>query len=666
MDRDLAAFLTQFSAALHKSATYPPGHPLAAAAVEEAWRSLDALLRQRAVLPLGIASTRLIIDGETTDPRQVVLRELAQRLYRWHLGGIAFLAGAEPHELSQLLRALTGEPVPGATADSLPQWPHIQLHPLAFGELQLADADGTRATGDGVLGRLWRELASAALIKSGELPEESKPDAEAVARAIEGHVLNPAYVRGVASRLLALGRQAHTAGGAEGQAVSQRVAELLGSLRPETLRRLLEVGLDPSQRQQLLAEGFRGLPVAAVVELLRASAAAAQQGISHSMLRILTKLAAHAQEGAPTGGREADEALRDMVRELIRDWDLKDPNPAPYGAMLEGVSLPWTSPGATAAADEVAHTEPVRVLQVALEIGATGPAVDAAVATLVEQEELPALIGLLAGAPAGDPVAEAVWARLPTRTALERVLSEAELDGVMVEQLLQRLGLEAAGPLLDALATAESRTTRRRLLSWLERLGPDIGPLVVKRLDSPHWYVSRNLLVLLGSLEPWPAGFSPAAYLTHPDARVRREAFKLALKGPDVRDAAICIGLADRDLWIVRSVLTAAMDGCPSEAAPHLVRELEQGSRPSDIRVQIVRVLGGIPSPAARDCLLRRALARRRWLPWRRLVPKSQESLAAIAGLARQWRADPAAAVVLRLAGRSPDAEVRAAGGEHE
>lgn len=664
MDRDLAAFLAQFSAALHKSGTYPPGHPLAAAALDGAWKSLDSLLQRRPVLPLGVASMRLIVDGEATDPGQVVLRDLAQRLYRWHLGGITFLAGAEPYELAQLLRALTGEPVPGATADSLPQWPHVQLHPLAFGELQLADVDGAETTGDGVLGRLWKELASAALMESGEVPEEPRLDPGAVARAIEGHALNPAYVRGVAGRLLTLGRQAQTTGGAEGQAVSQRVAELLGSLRPETLRQLLEVGLDPSQRQQLLLEGFRGLPVAAVVELLRVSAAACQQSISHSMLRILTKLAAHAQQGGTSGGREADEALRDMVRELVRDWDLKDPNPAPYSAMLEGMSLPWTSPGAAAVTDEVLQAEPVRVLQVALEVRATGPAVDAAVTALVEQEELPVLIGLLADAPAGDPVAEAIWARLPTRTALERALAEGEPDTAVVDQLLRRLGLEAADPLLDALATAESRGTRRRLLSWLERLGPGIGPVVVRRLDSPHWYVARNLLVLLGSLEPLPPEFSPATYLTHPDARVRREAFKLALKGPDLRDAAICTGLTDRDGWIVRTALAAALDGCPPDAAPLLIRELEQGSRPGDVRVQIVRVLAAIRTPGARDCLLGRALARRRWLPWRRLAPKSPESLAAIAGLARQWRDDPAAAGVLRLAGRSADAEVRAAAGE--
>jgi len=77
--------------------------------------------------------------------------------------------------------------------------------------------------------------------------------------------------------------------------------------------------------------------------------------------------------------------------------------------------------------------------------------------------------------------------------------------------------------------------------------------------------------------------------------------------------------------------------------------------------LQIVRVLGTLSTPATRDCLIRRALARRRWLPGRRLAPKSPEMVAAIGGLATRWPHDPAAREVLRLAAKSADPEIRAA-----
>jgi hypothetical protein len=164
-------------------------------------------------------------------------------------------------------------------------------------------------------------------------------------------------------------------------------------------------------------------------------------------------------------------------------------------------------------------------------------------------------------------------------------------------------------------------------------------------------------------MESWPAGFTPAAYLTHPDARVRREAIKLSLKAPDLRDRAICTGLTDGDDLILRTALAAALDGCPAEAAPLLVDQLESRTRAADVRLQIVRVLAAIRTPAARDCLIRRALVRRRWLPWKRLAPKSPETVAAIAGLAAQWKDHPGAAAVLRLAAGSGDLDVRAAAG---
>jgi hypothetical protein len=331
--------------------------------------------------------------------------------------------------------------------------------------------------------------------------------------------------------------------------------------------------------------------------------------------------------------------------------------------MLEGFARPAGVPrGTPRPISKPSETaELLRLVQMALELGISGGPVIAAVDSLVEQRETPALLDLLAHAPPGDSAAEAVWARLPARDELRRLLLQEEPDPALVDRLLRRLGLDAAEPLLDALAEADSRPTRRRLLTWLAQLGPAVGPMILARLDSPHWYVLRNMLVLLGGIEPWPEGFTPAAYLIHADARVRREALKLALRVPELRDEGICTGLADGDDLVRRTALAAALDGCPIAAAPLLIYQLESRGQAPDVRVQIVRVLGTIPTPATRDCLIRRALARRRWLPGRRLAPKSPEMVAAIAGLATRWPDDPAARDVLRLAAKSADPEIRAA-----
>jgi hypothetical protein len=630
-------------------------------AVDVANKSLTELLARRSSLSLGVTRTQLLIDGEGTDPSHLVLRELAQRLYRRQLGGVTFTTGVEPDEFVDLLRVL-GTEAPGEAGEAETMaWPHVRLHPMAFDQLQLAQGGDRSESGRANSNQLWTDLVSSALGRSGDGGVEVF-DAGTVAQAIDARVPEPEFAGMVTRQLLGLALQARTGEGAEAKVVGKQLVDLVTSLKPETLRQLLAFGPDRGDREQLAREISRAMPVNAVIDLVRASEETSEQTISHSMLRILAKLAAHADAGGP--GMKTDDALQDMVQELLKDWALKDPNPAAYRAMLEG----FARPGGRASASQGAAwsgeiVEPLRLVQLALELGVGGESVIAAVDAVVERKGTPTLLDLLAQAPTGDPAAEAVWSRLPTRDELRRVLEQEEPDVPLVERLLRRLGLEAAEPLLDALGGADSRTTRRRLLAWLAQLGPGLGPLIMARLESPHWYVLRNMLVLLGAVDPWPEGFSPAAYLAHADARVRREALKLALRVPELRDQVICTGLTDGDELILRTAMAAALDGCPLEAAPILVELMESRGQPADVRVQIVRVLASLRTPTARDCLIRRALTRRRWLPWRRLGPKSPELVAAVSGLATRWADDPKAADVLRLAARSTDPEIRSAAG---
>jgi hypothetical protein len=660
VDRDLSAFLVQLSIAIHKSATYPPGHPLAAAAVGVSLKSLNELLRRRPVLALGVTRTQIIIDGEGTDATHPVLRELAQRLYRCQLGGLSFSLGIELEELTSVLRAMSGDAATLAAIDPATM-PHIGMHALAFDQLRLAEGEGGEGqSGADKVSRLWSDLVGAALGLATD--DGSHADPRLLAAAIDARANEPGFAQRVTRQLLALSRQSRLGGGQDGRVANKQLADLLASLRPETLHRLLQFSPDPEQRDQLLVELSRSMPVSAVVELLRAASDANQQTISHGLLRILGKLAANAESHDEAAKAEADESLRDMVRELVDDWTLKDPNPEVYTEMLEGLSRPGAG-SAVRQAKASEGAEPRRLVETALELGTWGSSIGTAVTAMIAREEVPALLSVLAQTPDGDPIGEKVWALLPLQDELRRALSGSDPDAALVERLLPRLKLEATDPLIDALTQADSRALRRRLLTWLTHLGPGIGPRVMARLDSPHWYVLRNMLVLLGGMEPWPAGFSPATYLAHTDARVRREALKLALKTPELRDLAICTGLTDGDELILRNALAAALDGCPTEAAPLMVDQLESHTLPADVRLLIVRVLAMLPAPEARDCLVRRVQGRRRWMLWKRLAPKSPETIAALTGLAGRWGRDPKAADVLRQARNSRDADVRAAAG---
>jgi hypothetical protein len=202
---------------------------------------------------------------------------------------------------------------------------------------------------------------------------------------------------------------------------------------------------------------------------------------------------------------------------------------------------------------------------------------------------------------------------------------------------------------------------RRKLLSWLGGLGPSIGHKVVARLDSPHWYVQRNMLVLLGAMHTRPAEFTARAYLGHPDALVRREALKMALRIPELRDEAISRGLGEADEQNLRMAIASALDGCPPQALPFVQRQLEGRNHPPELRALLIRAVGAIAAPAACEWLVQRCLTKRVLLPGVRLAPKSAELVAAVSALAQRWGQHPRAAEVLRLAAKSRDAELQGA-----
>ena len=95
------------------------------------------------------------------------------------------------------------------------------------------------------------------------------------------------------------------------------------------------MGGDQGQREQFVLDATHGMAVDAVLEIVKASADASGQTISHGLVRMLTKLATHAERGTELTRPRADIELREQVGRLLEDWRLEDPNPEAYGRVLE-------------------------------------------------------------------------------------------------------------------------------------------------------------------------------------------------------------------------------------------------------------------------------------------------------------------------------------------
>ena len=669
LSRDLADFLIELSIALHKHAMYPEGHPSLAPAAAGVTRRAELLLEDRTTLSLGVARQQLVIEGVATDPKHPVLAELAARLHRHHLGAVTFRRGVETAEVASVLKTLavdaerSGQPLGLGAPERLRAWAHAQLHPLTYERLELVEEDAPASERGARAAQLWVGLARAALTAQAGNDDQPTPTEPAViARAIDEHPRTDAaaYDQVIVGYLLQIAEELKTAGSADAVALRRRTSRLIRALKPETLRRLVDMGGDFTQRRKFVHDATDGMAVDAVLEIVRAAADSSHQTISHSLVRMLSKLAAHAEGGAPEVRPQADAALRDQVRRLLEGWTLTDPNPDAYGAALQRMAR--AAPARAATGGEYA-TEPDRIVAMALEVDTVNAHVLGAADRVAQEGRLGQLLDALAEVPESQGAAAQVWARLATADVVRQLAMREPVDFKTLERLVPRVGLLAAAPLLDALAAAEARGVRRGLLAQLARMGPEIAPVVIPRLEDSRWYVTRNMLALLEDLSPLPPGFSAAAYLRHADARVRWQAVKVQVKLPAARDEALALGLQDHDPRTLRLALglAVALQSCPDSAVPVLTGRATERALPPDVRTLAVRALGHARAPAALTTLLRLASTGRTLFGREKLPPKSPELLAALAGLASGWQQDPRARALLRRAAGSSDPDIRAA-----
>jgi len=662
LSRDLSDFLIEFSITLNKHAMYPGGHPSLAPAADRVIQRVEPLLASRGTLSLGVARKQLVIEGVATDPKNPVLSDLAARLHRHHIGAITFRRGVEVDELRDMLKLLaieadrTGQPLGLGSPERLAGWQHLQLFPLTYDRLELVetqeDEQGPQTSEHRTRGaQLWVGLARAAMAET-EVADDAETDPSTVAQAIIEHPKTAAYDQVIVGYMLQIAEELRSSRGRESAELKERMSKLVENLDAPTLDRLLEMGGDRDQRRQFLLNASEGMAVDAVLDIVQAAGRADRQVISDSLLRMLTKLAHHAERGGGRRRLEADSTLRAQVSELIEGWSLGDPTPDAYGDALARMtaarSVYAVSP------EQRFAPEPKRIVQMALEVDTMGEPVATAVDRLADAGELHWVLNILQEQPAPQ-VTEGVWQRVGTPDMLGRVAAAEPLDQETLDLLLRRVGRAAAEPMLQVLAESESRQTRQALINRIVRLGSDVGPLAAARLGDERGHVQRNMLTIIAELPEPPRGFSAAHYLKSGDARVRREAIRIMLKDPAGRERAICQALTDSEERTVRLGVAAAQESCPDTAVSLLVSRVEQDND-RDLRIMALRALGRSRHTLALQTLLNIAAPRRKLFRWA-LPPKSPEYLAALEAL-RHRRDDPRAARALAAAAKSKDPDI--------
>ena len=664
--RRVAEFLLEFAVAVQKHAIYPAGHPQLAGAVDKAIRRLDVVLQGSEAVSFAVARTQIVVETAATDPGNSLMKELAQRLHKQRIGTITFHPGTLRDELADFLAAssVDDSEKPGiALVAQTQRWPHISIASLTYEKLELmGDESGLTDDENRRAGAqlIWTALARATLMTGDDPTTEKLLDPRILANALNDRKNDPAYDQSVIGFLMQLTEALKGPASEEGAQMGGRLSDLIRALQPESLERLMAMGGDDDRRKRFVIDASQHVAAEAVIALVKAASSAGNQAISHTMLRLLGKLALQAEKGGAVMRAGASSALRDQVEQLVDSWDTRRLNPDSYQTALDRMAQRRVF---TLMLQRQHPCEPKRLVATSLETDTLGGPVWIAVNQLIAHGGIAMLLDLLDRAPQGSTVAEALWPLVATPDNLRHLLKEEQIEPQLLGRITSRMGLDVVELLLDALETSETRNFRRKLLELLARYGADAGPMIVKRLEQEDipWYVQRNLLTLLAALPRIPDNISPQKFMAHSDERVRREALKLLLRMPEQREATIVAALSDRDDGIVKTAMQAALDSCPKAAVPLIMRNVERKSIKPEMRALGIKVVGAARDETALPWLLGFVVTKTRILRREKLLPKSAELLAALGGLANGWAEDSRVRSVLERAGKSKDNDVKAA-----
>ncbi|MEX2526032.1 MAG: hypothetical protein WEA09_00215 [Gemmatimonadota bacterium] len=663
LSKDLSEFLIELSIGVHRYAMYPRSHPSLRPVTQDILTGLGSLLSSRANLSIGVAQKQLIIEGVATDAKHPVLSDLARRLHSHQLGAISFTKGVTVVDLEGLLETLAvepereGSPVGLLPPDQLPAWDHVRIFPVGYDQLGMKESGESKEREPARATQLWLGLAQAAMASEDPLDPDAPPDATTVARTIEGHQRESAYDQVIVGYLLQLAEELKESEGAEADAVRARMSELVKELDGRTLQRMVEMGGNFAQRRRFVLDANQALAVESVVKILEAAANASQQTISSSLTRLLGKLANHSDQGPQRVRTQAIEAFRENVEELIENWELKDPNPDEYTLILDAMSR--ASPILAGANQEAELDGAARVLKTGLEVDVYGPTMQKAVSDLLDDGEVAQVLQLVDQASADNKLAERLRKQLTTPYQLRKLLAADDVDEDNLRDLVRRLGDTAVETLLETLVESESRAIRRKVFDCLAELGITVAERAVELAADSRWYVQRNMLALLQRVEELPKTFSPMPFLGHRDARVRREAFPLALRMPEKRDRGLGLALGDSDERLVRMALLELQTGVSESLLPTVVNRLLRDETHPDLRPLAIRAMKSSRSSLALKALLGVCDGGKSLLGRRKLASASPELHAALGVLRHQWREHPDAAWVFQAAEASKDADIR-------
>ncbi|HEX7421905.1 MAG TPA: HEAT repeat domain-containing protein [Thermoanaerobaculia bacterium] len=689
---EVADFIRSLALAWKNLAAYPPGHPALATSLTAAYRSFSDLRGPAGEVVLGVAADGIVYGPDKIDSTQA--QKFAQALYGRNVAVVRLAASTTAADIEQLLRLLT--PPPGETAPpmwealTIAGVMNIHLQPVDYSAVRVTDEIAPPVH---KRESLWDDILRA-LVAGRELSPKSQQLLSSDIRSVdELSALILRYINTLDDVApfdpdATFGVRLHPRPGKVADAIVGRVAETIGAhiasstglrrqlavqqviqllrMMPEPLRGaiiqsiLLPLSADESAGPQL-REVAASLRHDEVIESLRHLAAAGK--LSSQAMALLQSLAA--LDARHDALPEAPPGIVGELVQLFGEEDIDRFNPPEHQSLLAAVAInvPRLSNivtntidklGArveTVAPDAVDRQLAVTVLDLLEKHGSSRPA-DALLAraeTVFRSQigaghfdEALALIDRARQITAetnSEKLRDSIATFLGrlgsadvVQSLIDSLANSAPEKAAVIHGLIDGLGAAATRNLLLTLSEEENRSRRRRVFDLVCSLGPRIVPEVISFLDDQRWYVVRNMILLLRTVNDRTSLPAIRKVAQHPDLRVRLEAIKTLLAfEASVPRTLLEEAINDRDPKMAETAIALVGNYGIKEAVDPLLQILARrdffGSR-RPLRILAIKALGELAEPRALSQM--EHLFSTSFLPW----PNRMERKAAFESLA--------------------------------
>lgn len=638
--RAVAAVAGELNIARRNWAAYPPGHPVAVAALQKLRIAWNSLLQQQSPVQIGITRDGLLLGDDFVEKKNSACCSVAAAFCERGVGTL--LAWREPRleELHELLRLMTMKREDVLAAGGLEKlW---EASAITFLEMRVIRYDrfsgteesvitaGSRVIGIADEGSVWERFVR--LMMQGELGLSSTDAAgdvrpEALAAALNAsfsqrmgtgsglssntirnsldmmrQILTAEAVPAVSGNSQADGSDMHDAPAISVQQAGlfAFIAALDPALRRQIINGFYETGYDSDQS---VAETlFRRLGPAMLQETYTK---AEEYSTAPPLLQgILRKLLPH-MTGIYKTATPQDE-IRDKVRTLLEEHRQEAYIPDEYLLELQDLL----------AVDPLLQIEQNELDELLATVG------EAAVEIRSSEIIMQLVLADPAGENAGDLIQnltdmcgsflslgdydqvlkllrQAASNKLPPRLRIElrdafsrpefldEILSGLTIWGKpkydQVIQLIRIIGKPFIGPMLDRLAVEENMSLRRFLIDRVLGFGDTARPALLARLADPRWYVLRNIIIMLRTLAPGQEADRLRPLLKNANQKVRLEVVKsLLLAGDPIAQRQLLRDLDSNDLETRLAAVNLIDNASTPEMAKKLVEMLSAGGYSSD------------------------------------------------------------------------------------